>query len=65
MQRTLPSLLPNVDTIIYIDTDIINFKDLSEMYNIELNNYTYFLSQHNFNNMKDELRRFKIFQENI
>ena len=31
----LPSLLPNVDKIIYSDGDVINFADLSEMYNIE------------------------------
>ena len=34
---SLPSLLPNVDKCIYMDTDVINFKDLSEMYNIQLN----------------------------
>ena len=33
---SLPSLLPNVDKCIYMDTDVINFKDLSEMYNIQL-----------------------------
>ena len=38
----LPSLLPYVDKIIYIDTDVINFKDLSEMYSIELKDKIYF-----------------------
>ena len=38
----LPSLLPNEDRIIYTDTGVINF-DLSEMYNLELKNKTYFL----------------------
>ena len=65
MQRTLPSLIPNVYKIIYIDTDTINSKDLSEMYNIELNNYAYFCSQLDFDNMKDELRIFKFFMKNI
>jgi lipopolysaccharide biosynthesis glycosyltransferase len=31
----LPSLLPDVDKIIYCDADVINFKDLSEMYNLK------------------------------
>ena len=31
----LPSLLPNVDKIIYIDSDVINFEDLSDMYNLK------------------------------
>ena len=30
----LPSLLPNVDKIIYTDSDMINLKDLSEINNI-------------------------------
>ena len=38
----LPSLLPNVDKIIYIDTDVINFKDLSEMYSLEFKDNIYF-----------------------
>ena len=31
----LPSLLPNIDRVIYTDLDAVNLKDLSEMYNIE------------------------------
>ena len=38
----LPSLAPNVDKIIYTDVDVINFEDLSEMYNKELNDNIYF-----------------------
>ena len=33
----LPSLLPNVDKIIYTDSDVINLEDLTEMYNFKLN----------------------------
>ena len=33
----LPSLLSDVDRVLYIDTDVINFADLTEMYNLELN----------------------------
>ena len=56
-------MLPNVDKIIYIDTDVINFQDLSEMYNIKLNNDTYICGPLDFAGMKDELRSFKIFTE--
>ena len=37
----LPSLLPNVNRIIYLDGDTLNFKDLTEMYNIKLNKGMY------------------------
>lgn len=33
----LPSLLSDIDRVLYIDTDVINFADLTEMYNLELN----------------------------
>ena len=38
-----PSLLPNVDKIIYIDSDVVNFVDLTEMYNLKFKNKTYFM----------------------
>ena len=37
----LPSLLPNVDRVIYIDVDTLNFKDLTELYNVKLNKDMY------------------------
>ena len=37
----LPSLLPDVNRIIYIDGDTLNLKDLTEMYNIKLNEGMY------------------------
>jgi lipopolysaccharide biosynthesis glycosyltransferase len=37
----LPSLLPYVDRIIYCDSDVIDFKDLTEMYKLKLDNNTY------------------------
>ena len=37
----LSSLLPNLDRIIYCDSDVINFKDLTEMYNLEINDTIY------------------------
>jgi lipopolysaccharide biosynthesis glycosyltransferase len=38
----LPSLLPNVDKIIFTDADIINLEDLSEMYSIEFKEDMYY-----------------------
>ena len=37
----LPSLLPDVNRIIYFDGDTLNLKDLTEMYNIKLNEGMY------------------------
>ena len=56
----LPSLLPNVDKCIYMDTDVINFKDLSEMYNIQLNDSEYFCGILDFADMKEELKSLRI-----
>ena len=39
----LPSLLPHVDKIIYTDTDVLNFCDLSEMYSLEFKDKMYFM----------------------
>ena len=56
----LPSVLPNVDKCIYMDTDVINFKDLSEMYNIQLNDSEYFCGILDFADMKEELKSLRI-----
>ena len=40
---SLPSLLPNVDKIIYTDSDMINLEDLSELNTIEFRNRSYFI----------------------
>ena len=39
----LPQLLPEIDKIIYLDSDVINLRDLTEMYNLEMSENTYFL----------------------
>ena len=39
----LPSLLPNIDKIIYSDTDVVNFVDLTELYNLELKDNIYYM----------------------
>ena len=36
-----PSLLPEYDKILYLDVDIINFDDLSNLYNINLHENDY------------------------
>ena len=55
----LPSLLPTVDKILYIDTDVINFKDLSEMYNIEINDDIYFMGTLDNIGLMNELRHIR------
>jgi len=59
----LPSLLPDVDKIIYTDSDVINFKDLSEMYNIELKNNIYYCGPLDYTEHLDELRRLGVFTD--
>ena len=40
---SLPSLLPNLDKIIYSDVDVINNGDLTDMYNLKMPSNIYFL----------------------
>ena len=53
----LPSLLPDVDKIIYFDSDIINFKDLTEMYNIEFKEKMYFCGILDYIGLLQELNK--------
>ena len=53
----LPSLLPTVDKIIYIDTDVINFKDLTEMYSLEFKDDIYLLGTLDKIFMLNELKK--------
>ena len=55
----LPSLLPTVDKIIYIDTDVINFKDLTEMYSLEFTDDIYFRGTLDNIGLLDELKHIK------
>lgn len=57
---SLPSLLPDVDKIIYTDTDVINFKDLSEMYNIEFKDKMYFCGGLDHIGLINEIKHFGI-----
>ena len=38
---SLPDLLPNLDKIIWMDGDTLIFKDLSEMFNVDMKKYCY------------------------
>jgi len=54
----LPSLLPEVDKIIYLDTDTLNFKDLSEIYNINFEDKMYFYGTLDFFQTVQEINKF-------
>ena len=54
----MPSLLPNVDKIIFVDADIINLEDLSEMYSIEFKENMYFGGTADFIDHLNQLREF-------
>ena len=58
---SLPSILPNIDKVIYTDTDIINFKDLSELYNIKFENGMYFIGLLDHLYHRGEFRRRNIY----
>ena len=51
----LPSLLSDVDKVIHIDVDIINFKDLSEMYNIKFKGNSYICASLDYLHLTKEL----------
>ena len=57
---SLPSILPNVDKIIYSDLDTINLEDLTEMYNIELKDNIYFCGTLDFTFMINEIKKLGI-----
>jgi len=54
----LPSLLPNVDKIIFSEVDMINLEDLSEMYNIEFKENMYFCGIPDYIDHLNQLREF-------
>ena len=56
-----PSLLPKVDRIIYSDVDVINFKDLTEFYNLELRDDIYVKATLDQVGLLNELRGFGIY----
>ena len=54
----LPSLLPNVDKIIYTDSDMINLEDLTEMYNFKFGKKMYFAGTLDYIDHLNQLREF-------
>ena len=59
----LPSLLPHVDKIIYTDSDVIDFKDLFEMYNIKLKDNIYICATLDYTGHLNELKRLGIYTD--
>ena len=55
-----PSVLSNIDKLIYSDIDIINLKDLSEMYNIKFQKDMYICAVLDEQKYKKELDKFGI-----
>ena len=56
----LPYLLSKIDKILYLDVDMINFKDLSEIYNMKFKKNIYLYAMIDDYNHKSELYRFNI-----
>lgn len=56
----LPSLLPNLERIIYTDIDMINLKDLTEMYNIKFEDNMYLSATLDTTKMFNEINAFGI-----
>ena len=54
----LPSMLQNESRVIYMDTDVLNFVDLTEMYNLELKDNIYFRGTLDDPGLINELRSF-------
>ena len=54
----MPSSLPNVNKIIYSDVDVLNLKDLTEMYNINLKEKIYFAGTLDHFSSIREIRQF-------
>ena len=59
----LPSLLPFIDKIIYCDCDMINFEDLSNLYNIELKDNIFFKGILDYYSHRNELFEFHIYTD--
>ena len=58
-----PSLLPKVDRIIYSDVDVLDFKDLTEFYNLELKDNIYLKATLDQIGLLNELRGFGIYSQ--
>ena len=57
----LPSLLPNVDKIIYTDSDMINLEDLTEMYRFRFDEKIYFAGTLDYINHLEQIKEFSPF----
>ena len=59
----LPSLIPHLDRILYLDIDMINFQDLSEINNITLNENTYIKAILDDTSLNKELKQLNIISD--
>ena len=59
----LSSVLPHIDKIIYSDCDVINFEDLSDMYNLEIKDNIYFKGLLDYYSNTNELLEYGIYSE--
>jgi hypothetical protein len=56
----LPSLLPNLDRVIYSDIDVVNFEDLYELYNLEFKKNIYFRGILDYANLANSLAQYGV-----
>ena len=57
----LPSILPNIDKIIYSDCDVINFEDLSNLYNIQIKDNIYYMGFPDYYSHMKELLQYGVY----
>ena len=57
--------MPNVDKIIYSDSDMLNLEDLTEIYNIEFKDKIYFCGTLDYINHLNQLKEFGFLLINI
>ena len=56
----LPSLLPNLEKVIYSDIDVVNFEDLYELYNLEFKKNIYFRGILDYSNLANSLAQYGV-----
>ena len=57
---SIPSLFPNIDKIIYSDCDIINFEDLTELYNLDFGEKIYYRGFLDYQSLTKTLKTYGI-----
>ena len=57
----LSSILPNIDKIIYSDCDVINFEDLTNLYNIKIKDNIYYMGFPDYYSHTKELLKYGVY----